>query len=92
MYSKINVKIMKKTNKYVSVMEIAPKQVENTQGKCICEDCKNTFDPKDTLMEKCNNLSFMGLLGIKGITKGKNTWYLVSPCCKTTHLYGFDVK
>lgn len=77
---------------YTSILEIAPKQVENAKGLCICDKCKNTFKPEETLMEKCNNISFQGVMSIKGITKGKNTWYLVSPCCKETHLFGFDIK
>ena len=78
--------------KYITIMDISPAQVHNTKGLCICDKCKNTFKPEDTLMEECNNISFQGLVGIKGITKGKKTWYLVSPCCKETHLFGFDIK
>lgn len=77
---------------YKSILEIAPKQAENTQGLCLCDECSKPFEPKNTLIEKCNNISFQGLSGIKGITKGKDTWYLVSPCCKKTHLFGFDIK
>ena len=95
---------IKYMSKYKNIMEIHPKSVENAKGFCICDKCKNTFEPKDTLVEMCNNIEFQslmgikgniefqGLMGIKGITKGKNTWYLVSPCCKETHLFGFDVK
>ena len=80
-----------KENQYKSIMDIAPDQAKNTKDSCVCDNCGTTFKPKETLMEKCNNILFQGMLGIKGITKGKNTWYLVSPCCKTTHLFGFNI-
>ena len=77
---------------YISIMDIKPEAVNNTEGNCICDKCNNTFPPKETLMTKCDNISFQGLCGIKGITKGKSTFYMVSPCCKETHLFGFDIK
>jgi hypothetical protein len=78
--------------KYSSIMDIAPEQANNTKGLCICDKCKKTFEANEILMESVNNIQFQGLLSVKGITKGKNTWYLVSPCCKETHLFGFDLK
>lgn len=78
--------------KYKSIVNIKPEAVKNTNGLCICDKCKNIFKPEETLMERCNNIQFQGLMGIKGITKGKNTWYMVSPCCKEVHLFGFDTK
>jgi len=85
-------KTKEKSNIYVSILDISPKQVENTKGLLICDKCNKTFSPKNILMEKSKNISFQGLNDIKGITKGKNTYYMVSPCCKETHLFGFDIK
>lgn len=45
-------------NKYTSILKIAPKQVENTKGLCICDKCKNTFKPEETLMENVIILIF----------------------------------
>jgi hypothetical protein len=78
-------------NTYVPITEINPIAVAQTEGKCVCDECKSTFEPKDTLTQKANNISFQGLLGIKGFTKGKDTYYLFSPCCKHLHLFGFDM-
>jgi hypothetical protein len=77
---------------YVNIMEVAPKQVKNPEGLCVCDKCTNTFEAKNALMEATNNIEFQGILGIKGVTKGKKTYYLVSPCCKEVHLFGFDIK
>jgi hypothetical protein len=77
---------------YQSILKIAPKQAKNTKGLCICDKCNNTFKPEEALTEKCNNVQFQGLFGIKYFTKGKNKWYLVSPCCKEIHLFGFEIK
>lgn len=80
----------KKTKYYKAVDIVSEKILATMTGHFICDTCKNSFNAKETLMEKSNNIEFQGILGIKGITKGKNTYYLVSPCCKETHLYGFD--
>lgn len=73
-----------------SIMEIAPKQVEGVTEFCICNKCKKTFKAEKTLMKRCDNISFQGILNVKGITKGRHTWYLMSPCCKQVHLFSFD--
>ena len=61
----LKTKQMEVNKKYVSIMDIVPKQVKNTIGSCICDKCKNTFKPKETLMESVNNIQFQGLLGVK---------------------------
>lgn len=84
--------VKEKERKYESILNIAPEKAQSTYGKCICDNCGAEFDPDEVLMENCDNLDFQGILRVKGITKDKKTWYMVSPCCKTTHLYGFDIK
>lgn len=63
------------------------------KGVFICDNCKKEFNGSDILLEICNNIQFSSLISNPiSIKKNNNTYYLVSPCCKETHLFGFDVK
>ena len=85
-----------KPHKYFKAINIIPAYVKVVKDKkAECEKCKKYFKVNTLLMEINNSISFSPNpfgIGIKGIVKGKNTYFMVSPCCKKAHLFGFKLK
>jgi len=75
---------------YYKLTDISPNDAKNPELEYVCDYCKKSFKQKDVLLEIANNVMF-GNVFVKQIRKDDNIYYLVSPCCKSTHLFGFDL-
>ena len=81
-----------KIKKYHKVIDLitATSMLEDMKNKFICDNCKKSFKGIKALMEENNNISFGGINMVKSLRIKNKIYYLVSPCCKITHLFGFD--
>lgn len=79
-------------NKLFKLSNIAPEKLEGVHGMAVCDGCKKRFFPKKTLLEKTDAGQFHGLRHHVTLKKDNVTYYMVSPCCKKRHPYGFEMQ